>query len=86
VAPVAAKVVEVPEQIATPLAVIVGKGFTVTVTEKVAPAQPLLLGVTTYVAVWLEAVVLVSTPVMLLAPEPVAPPVIPPVTVGTPQE
>lgn len=68
------------------LAAIVGLGLTVIVTEKVPPVHVGVAGVTVYVAVWLVFVGFMSVPVMDAAPEPVAPPVRPPVTTGNPHE
>jgi hypothetical protein len=68
------------------IAVTAGFGFTVTVTVKLAPVHVPDNGVTVYVAVCTELVGLVSVPVMLAAPAPVAPPVSPPVTTGNPHE
>jgi hypothetical protein len=70
------------------IGVIVGLGLTVTVTVKSAPTQlPSTtdeVGVTVYVAVCTVFVGLVRVPVMPV-PLPAAPPVMPPVTTGTPQ-
>lgn len=76
----------VPLHAVTVFAAIVGFGFTVTVTVKLVPVHPPDNGVTVYVAVWLVLVGLVSVPVILAAPAPVAPPVSPPVTTGNPHE
>jgi hypothetical protein len=68
--------------------VIVGRGLTVTVTVKVAPTQLPAdpdVGVMVYVAVCRVLVGLVRVPLMFAAPLPAAPPVMPPVTVGTAQ-
>jgi hypothetical protein len=65
--------------------VIIVAGITVTVTVNVLPVQPApVVGVTVYVAVCGDAVVLVSVPV-IDDPEPATPPVIPPVTTGADQ-
>ena len=74
-----------PLQNVCPVAEPTGLGLTVTVTVKLLPGQAPDVGVTVYVAVCAVLVVLVSVPVMLV-PEPAAPPVIPPVTVGAVQE
>jgi hypothetical protein len=62
-----------------------GINLTVTVTVKVAPVQPPDTGVTVYVAVPFVAEGLISVPLILVAPLPEVPPVIPPVTVGAGQ-
>jgi hypothetical protein len=67
------------------IAEIAGRGFTVTITVNVAPGHDPDVGVTVYVAVCAVFVVLVNVPVTL-DPLPAAPPVIPPVTTGIPQE
>jgi hypothetical protein len=67
------------------IAVIAGFGFTVTVKVKVAPGHVPDVGVTVYVAVCAVFVVLVKVPVMLVAPDPVVPPVMLPVTTGADQ-
>ena len=80
------KVVVEPAQIVElPVILTVGNGFTVTVTVNVLPAQVPEVGVTVYVAVCAVTVAFVSVPLMLDAPLPEAPPVIPPVTVGADQ-
>jgi hypothetical protein len=75
-----------PVQIDLVMLLIVGLGLTVTIRVKVEPAQVPEVGVTVYVAVWAVLVGLVKVPVMLAAPDPAAPPVSPPVTVGADQE
>lgn len=78
---------EVPEQIAVGVTLAIdGFGFTVTVTVKGEPIQPLVLGVTVYVAVWEISVGLISVPVIEAWALAVVPPVIPPVTVGAAHE
>ncbi len=67
------------------LLAIAGTGFTVTVTVKVAPVHAPDSGVTVYVAVCGVFVGLVSVPLILAAPAPPAPPVMPPVTTGAAQ-
>jgi hypothetical protein len=62
-----------------------GLGFTVTITEKGVPEQLPAEGVTVYVAVCAVFVGLVSVPLIVEALFPLAPPVTPPVTVGTGQ-
>jgi hypothetical protein len=62
-----------------------GTGLTVTVNVKLGPMHDPDVGVIVYVAVWGVFVGFVAVPEML-PPEPAAPPVIPPVTTGTPQE
>jgi hypothetical protein len=74
-----------PLQIVAVMFVIAGFGLTVTITVNVAPGHPPAVGVTVYVAVCAVFVGLVTVPV-ILAPDPAAPPVIPPVTTGAPQE
>ena len=71
-------------QVVAIIFVMAGFGFTVTVTVNVDPVQLPDVGVTVYVAVCAVLVGLVSVPV-ILAPDPAAPPVRPPVTAGTPQ-
>src|ERR1044071_1702383 len=61
-----------------------GAGLTVTVTVNVDPVHEPDVGVTVYVAVCAVLVGLVNVPV-IDEPDPATPPVIPPVTVGTPQ-
>src|SRR5690349_24476487 len=61
-----------------------GFGLTVTVTVNALPGQVPDVGVTVYVAVCAVLVGLVNVPV-IDDPDPATPPVIPPVTVGTPQ-
>jgi hypothetical protein len=75
-----------PLQVALVMLEIAGLGLTVTINVKVEPAQVPEVGVTVYVAVWGVLVGLVKVPVMLAAPDPAAPPVSPPVTVGADQE
>lgn len=65
---------------------IAGLGFIVTVMVNAVPPQLPDKGVTEYVAVCAVLVVLVRFPVMAAAPDPAAPPVIPPVTPGAAQE
>jgi hypothetical protein len=60
-------------------------GFTVTVKVKVAPGHVPDVGVTVYVAVCAVFVVLVNVPMILVAPDPVVPPVKLPVTTGADQ-
>jgi hypothetical protein len=60
---------------------IEGLGLTVTVTVNVGPVQDPDVGVTVYVAVCVVLVGLVNVPV-IDEPDPVAPPVKPPVIVG----
>src|SRR5664279_345486 len=67
------------------IAVTAGPGLTVTMTVKVEPVHVPDAGVTVYVAVCDAAVGFVSVPDMF-APAPATPPVIPPVTTGTPHE
>jgi hypothetical protein len=75
-----------PLHVTAVIALIVAFGFTVTVTVNVAPAPQLTVdGVTVYVAVCVMLVGLLNVPVILDAPEPVVPPVNPPVTLGVPQ-
>lgn len=59
--------------------------MTVTVRVKGTPVQDPAVGVTVYVAVWAIVVGLVSVPKIDAWLVPAAPPVIPPVTTGTPQ-
>jgi hypothetical protein len=83
--PLAGVTVNVPPlQITVVWFVTNGIGFTVTVTVNVEPTQAPEVGVTVYVAVCAVLVGLVSMPV-IEEPDPAAPPVKPPVTVGTPQ-
>ena len=63
-----------------------GFGFTVTVTRKAAPVQLPDEGVTVLVAVCAIFVGLACVPFMFTLPLPAAPPAIPPVTDGAPQE
>jgi hypothetical protein len=65
--------------------VIAGAGLIVTVTVNVGPGHPAAVGVTVYVAVCAVFVGFVKVPV-ILAPDPAAPPVTPPVTTGAPHE
>ena len=69
----------------TVMGLIAGVGFTVTVTVNVLPVQVPEVGVTVYVAVCAVVVGLFNVPVILDAPLPAAPPVIPPVTPGADQ-
>ncbi len=65
------------------IALITALGFTVTVTVNVPFApQFTLVGVIVYVAVCIVLVGFVNVPVITVAPLPVVPPVMPPVTVG----
>src|ERR1043166_1782730 len=73
-----------PLQIVVVKLFIDGLGFTVTVTVNVDPVHEPDVGVTVYVAVCAVLVGLVNVPV-IDEPDPATPPVIPPVTVGTPQ-
>jgi hypothetical protein len=74
-----------PLQTVELIAVIAGRGFTVTITVKSVPIQPPEVGVTVYVAVCTEFVALVSVPFIAGALVPAVPPVIPPVTEGANQ-
>jgi hypothetical protein len=76
---------EVPLQIVVASLGTAGFGFTVTVRVNDGPVQIPEVGVTVYVAVCTVLVGLVSVPFMLAAPMPAAPPVIPPVRIGTGQ-
>ena len=67
------------------IALITADGFTLTVTVNVTPVHPTDNGVTVYVAVCCAFVGFTNVPLTTEAPEPVVPPVIKPVTLGTPQ-
>lgn len=66
-----------PLQTVNDTGVIAGRGLTVTAIIKAEPEHPPLEGVTVYVAVLAELVVLTRFPVMFNAPVPAAPPVKP---------
>ena len=74
-----------PLQLTAVIGLIVAPGFNVIVTVNMVPVQDPETGVTVYVAVCALLVGLVKFPLILIALLPVAPPIIPPVTVGTPQ-
>ena len=80
---------EVPLHIDLERLAMKGTGLIVTVTVKEDPPQlPAApdIGVTVYVAVCATLVGLIKVPLILVWLVPVAPPVTPPVTVGTDQE
>ena len=66
------------------IAVTAGRGLTVTVILNAVPIHEPVVGVTEYTILMAALVVLVSVPVILLAAEPDAVPVIP-VTIGADQ-
>ena len=71
-----------PLQIVSLIGLIAGFGLTVTTKSKGVPAHPLTEGVTVKVAVCGEPVVFVNVPLILEAPLPGEPPVIPPEVTG----
>jgi hypothetical protein len=74
-----------PLQPVAVMALIFAVGFTDTVKENTAPVQPLYVGVTRYVAVWVILVGLVNVPITAKVAVPLAPPVMPPDTDGADQ-
>ena len=72
-----------PLQLTELIAVITGVGLIVTVNTNDAPVHAPDTGVTVYVAICAIFVGFVRLPVISIAPVPLMPPVIPPVTTGT---
>ncbi len=74
-----------PLQIVAVIGLMAGFGSTLTVTVKGSPSQPPEEGVTVYVAVCVVFVEFIRVPLIDVAPPPIVPPVILPVTVGADQ-